>query len=106
MRWVLAPQVFNFVLKYRPGIRHQNADGLSRQCWPGGDPAGTPSTVDLVPDEEAMTTGPRLTQEVTSTGGGPKPEGRAPSLGGGDVEGSPRHCPRTIKMALWPEDLA
>ena len=51
------------------------------------------STMDI----EAMT---------TSTGGGHKPEGRAPSLGGGDVLGSPRHCPRTIKMAVRPEHLA
>ena len=57
-------------------------------------------------DNEAIITGPRLTQEVTSTGRGPKPEARAPSLGGGDVEGSPQHCPRTIKMALRPEHLA
>ena len=103
MRWALALQVFDFVLKFRPGIHHQNANGLSRQCWPGDDPAKTPSTVDLEPDDEPMTTGPRLTQEVTSSGRGPKPEGRAPSLGGGDVEGSPQHCPRTIKMALRPE---
>ena len=74
----LALQVFDFVLKFRPGIHHQNADGLSRQCWSGDDPAKTPSTVDLVTDDEAMTTGPRLTQEVTSTGRGPKPEARGP----------------------------
>ena len=103
MGWALALQVFDFVLKFRPGIHHQNANGLSRQCWPGDDPAKTPSTVDLEPDDEPMTTGPRLTQEVTSSGRGPKPEGRAPSLGGEDVEGSPQHCPRTIKMALRPE---
>ena len=29
MRWALALQVFQFELKYRPGILHQNADGLS-----------------------------------------------------------------------------
>ena len=61
--------------------------------------------MDLVPDDEAMATGPRLTQEMTSTGGGPKLEGRAPSLGEG-VEGSSQHYPRTIKMALKPEHLA
>ena len=43
---------------------------------------------------------------TTSTGGGHKLEGRGPSLGGGDVEGNPRHCPRIIKMALRPEHLA
>ena len=102
MRWALALQVFDFVLKFRPGIHHQNADGLSRQCWPGDDPATTPSTVDLVTDNEAITTGPRLTQEVTSTGRGPKPEARAPSLGGGYVEGSPQHAQEPSR---WPLGL-
>ena len=102
MRWVLALQVFDFVLKFRPGIHHQNADALSRQCWPGDDPATTPSTVDLVRDNEAITTGPRLTQEGTSTGRGPKPEARAPSLGGGDVEGSPQHAQEPSR---WPLGL-
>ena len=102
MRWALALQVFDFVLKFRPGIHHQNADGLSRQCWPGDDPATTPSTVDLLTDNEAITTGPRLTQEGTSTGRGPKPEARAPSLGGGDVEGSPQHAKEPSR---WPLGL-
>ena len=34
MRWALALQAFDMDIKYRPGIHHQNADGLSRQCWP------------------------------------------------------------------------
>ena len=37
MRWALALQVFQFELKYRPGILYQNVDGLSRQCWPEDD---------------------------------------------------------------------
>ena len=67
-------------------ILNQNANGLSRKSWPGDDPARTPVTVELVPYDKAKATG--LTQEVMSTGGGPKQEGRAPNLGGGDVEGS------------------
>jgi len=26
-------QEFDFTLKYRPGVTHQNVDGLSRQAW-------------------------------------------------------------------------
>ena len=38
MRWVLALQAYNFKVQNRPGSKHQNADGLSRQSWPdGGD---------------------------------------------------------------------
>ena len=48
------------------GIHHQSADGLSRECWPGNDPVRTPSTMDLMPDDEVIVTGPRL----MSTGGG------------------------------------
>ena len=32
-RWALALQTYNFRVKYRPGLIHQNADGLSRQAW-------------------------------------------------------------------------
>ena len=32
-RWSLFLQEFNFELKYRPGSRNSNADGLSRQNW-------------------------------------------------------------------------
>ena len=38
MCWALAHQAYNFKVQYRPGPKHQNADGLSRQSWPdGGD---------------------------------------------------------------------
>ena len=33
-RWSLFLQDFQFTTRYRPGGQHQNADGLSRQCWP------------------------------------------------------------------------
>ena len=33
-RWSLFLQDFQFTIRYRPGGQHQNADGLSRQCWP------------------------------------------------------------------------
>ena len=32
-RWALQLQHYDFVIKYRPGKSHQNADGLSRQAW-------------------------------------------------------------------------
>jgi len=31
-RWYLFLQDFKFTPKYRPGVQHTNADGLSRQC--------------------------------------------------------------------------
>lgn len=34
MRWVLALQPFDFEILHRPGVKHNNADGLSRQSWP------------------------------------------------------------------------
>lgn len=37
-RWALYLQEFDFVPKYRPGITHQNADGLSRQAWSKDSP--------------------------------------------------------------------
>ena len=47
MRWALALQAYNFKVQHRPGSKHQNADGLSRQSWPdGGDTEkgeGTPT---------------------------------------------------------------
>ena len=33
MRWALALQTYDFEIVHRPGISHQNADGLSRQDW-------------------------------------------------------------------------
>ena len=49
MRWALALQAYQYTIKYRPGIYHQNADGLSRQSLPEDDDSllgetGTPST--------------------------------------------------------------
>ena len=35
MRWVLILQAYDFINRYQPGKDHQNADGLSRQYWPG-----------------------------------------------------------------------
>ena len=32
-RWALAVQPFDFEILHRPGEKHQNADGLSRQAW-------------------------------------------------------------------------
>jgi len=32
-RWALILQHYSFMVKYRPGKQHQNADGLSRQAW-------------------------------------------------------------------------
>ena len=34
MRWALALQAYKYEVVYRPGVLHQNADGLSRQLWP------------------------------------------------------------------------
>ena len=34
MRWALTLQDYDFEVIYRPGVKHQNADGLSRQAWP------------------------------------------------------------------------
>ena len=31
--WALARQPYLFEVQHRPGVRHQNADGLSRQSW-------------------------------------------------------------------------
>ena len=31
--WALALQPYLFQVQHRPGVRHQNADGLSRQSW-------------------------------------------------------------------------
>ena len=47
--WALALQAYQYAIKYRPGIHHQNAGGLSRQSWPEDDDSllgetGTPST--------------------------------------------------------------
>ena len=53
MTWVLALQVYNFDIQYQPGKYHQNADGLSQQCWPEDEPsrksegAGTASTEEV-----------------------------------------------------------
>ena len=53
IRWALALHVYNFDIQYRPGKYHQNADGLSRQCWPEDVPsrksegAGTASTEEV-----------------------------------------------------------
>ena len=73
MRWALALQVFQFELKYRPGILHQNADGLSRQCWPEDEElmrsaeetplSSLPVDVSLRDDKPILRGGP-------STGGG------------------------------------
>ena len=60
--------------------------------------------MDLVPGDEAITAGSRLKQEVKSTGGEPKPEGGALSLGRGDVEAALNIT--QDKMALRPEHLA
>ena len=32
-RWALALQPYYLEVQHRPGVRHQNADGLSRQSW-------------------------------------------------------------------------
>ena len=32
-RWALALQPYLFEVQHRPGVRHQNVDGLSRQSW-------------------------------------------------------------------------
>ena len=34
MRWALTLQDYDFEVIYRPGVKHLNADGLSRQAWP------------------------------------------------------------------------
>ena len=34
MRWALTLQAYKYEVVYRPGVLHQNADGLSRQSWP------------------------------------------------------------------------
>ena len=36
-RWALRLQEFSFSIKYRPGSKHQNADGFSRQAWPDSE---------------------------------------------------------------------
>ena len=38
-RWALQLQQHSFKTKYRPGIKHGNADGLSRQAWGNGGAA-------------------------------------------------------------------
>ena len=35
-RWSLSLQPYSYEVKYRPGVRHQNADGLSGQVWSQG----------------------------------------------------------------------
>ncbi len=73
MRWALALQVFQFELKYRPGILHQNANGLSQQCRPEDEElmrsaeetplSSLPVNVSLLDDKPILRGGP-------SAGGG------------------------------------
>ena len=43
MLWSPLLRIYNFEVKYKPGMMHRNADGLSRQCFKNEDIGFTPS---------------------------------------------------------------
>ena len=55
-RWALCMQDFDFTIKHRPGVTHQNADTLSRFPLPTTED-GTGARMDEDEDEEEHTTG-------------------------------------------------
>ena len=96
MRWALALQAYNFDIHYRPGKYHQNADGLSRQCWPEDEPSrkregtGTGSTEEvttLLLDDHHLRTETASDGGVTSLRGGLSP------WAGEMSRADPRHRP-------------
>ncbi len=96
MRWALALQAYNFDIHYRPGKYHQNANGLSRQCWPEYEPSrkregtGTTSTEEvttLLLDDHHPRTDTASDGGVTSLRGGLSP------WAGEMSRADPRHRP-------------
>ena len=82
MRWALALQAYIFDIQYQPGKYHQNANGLSRQCWPKdelsrtSEGAGTASTEEMTTpllDDHHPRTETAVDEGVTSPGGGLSP---------------------------------
>ena len=79
-------------IKYRPGIYHQNADGLSRQGWLPEEEATTMTPAGIQPREVAAThrteraAQKELEMEKISSG-------RLSSRGAGDVEGQRPRTP-------------
>ena len=83
-------------IKYRPGIYHQNADGLSRQGWLPEEAATTMTPAGIQPREVAATHRTErvalkeLEMENLSSG-------RLSSRGAGDVEDQPATWPSQAK---------
>ena len=81
MRWALALQAFDMDIKYRPGIHHQNADGLSRQCWPTMEASINTTTEEIQVSPKELEKSDNLSL------------GRLSPWGAGDVEGQPSTWP-------------
>ena len=73
MWWALALQVFQFELKDRPGILHQKADGLSRQCWPEDEElmrSAEETPLSLLPVDVSLRDDKSILRGGPSAGGG------------------------------------
>ena len=99
--WAPALLAYKFDIQYRPGIYHQNANGLSRQYWPEDEPsrksvgAGTASTEEVMTsllDDHHPRTETVFNGGVTSPGGGLSP------WAGEMSRTDPRH--RTYRMVI------